>query len=237
MIMVGCVAAVYVILALYQIRWLPYALPWFGVLGASVAMHILSRTGSFLTAFSQKRKGLDWLFMGQSCVFILLLFAPLIVQSVGASTVGENPQKQALESCITQLERRIVRNDFSGLTGESEKPLMLMMPLRHAGAMLFYTPHSVIAGNYHRDSVGIPDVHNFFNASTMEEAKNILDKRHVDAVIYCEGQQLDKNKTIADVPFLEAVQQGKGASWYTIVPNEQGVSSLFRLINIHRDLK
>ncbi len=237
MIVVGCVASVYAILALYQIRWLPYALPWFGVLGASVAMQILSRTGNFLTAFSQKRKGLDWLFMGQSCVFTLLLFAPLIVQSVGASTVVENPQKQALESCITQLERRIVHNDFSGLTGKSEKPLILMMPLRHAGAMLFYTPHSVIAGNYHRDAVGIPDVHDFFNAPTVDAAKSIIDRRQIGGIIYCEGQELDEDKTIADVPFLEAVQQGKGASWYTIVPNEQGVSSLFRLINIHTDLK
>jgi hypothetical protein len=237
MMAIGTIAVVYAVFALYQIRWLPYALPWFGVLGASVAMQILSRTGNFLTEFSQKRKGLDWLFMGQSCVFTLLLFAPLIVQSVGASTVGENPQKQALESCITQLERRIVHNDFSGLTGESEKPLTLMMPLRHAGAMLFYTPHSVIAGNYHRDSVGIPNVHDFFNASTMEEAKNILDKRHVDAVIYCEGQELDTDKTIADVPFLEAVQQGKGASWYGIAPSQQGESPLLRIIKITKDYK
>jgi hypothetical protein len=237
MMAIGTIATVYAIFALYQIRWLPYALPWFGVLGASVAMHILSRTGNFLIAFSQKRQGLDWLFMGQSCVFILLLFLGLIVQSVGATTTPENAQKKALEVCIAQLERRIVNNSFAELTTGSKEPLTLMMPLRYAGAMLFYTPHSVIAGNYHRDSTGIPDVHNFFNASTMEEAKNILDKRHVDAVIYCEGQQLDTDKTIADVPFLAAVQQGKDASWYTIVPNEQGVSSLFRLINIHRDLK
>jgi hypothetical protein len=228
----GFVATVYTCFALYQIRWLPYALPWMGVFAAPVVERLLSRTSVYFQQRFQHIKMLDCAFIAQTLLFIALVFAGFIVQVAGAETSkSPTPQEQALEQCIEELEQRIVNNAFADLQ-RTPAPLTLMMPTRYAGAMLFYTPHSVVAGNYHRDALGIPDVHDFFNAETVNAAKNILNKRHVDAVVYCEGQELDTGKTIADVPFLHAVQQGKNAAWYTIMPQQAGESPLLKRVLI-----
>jgi hypothetical protein len=101
-----------------------------------------------------------------------------------ASVAG---QDNRLVMCQQQLIRFTQQDGFSRVAGNTKQPLILMMPTNYAGVVWFWTPHTVIAGNYHRDTAGIRDVITFFRADEPQAAE-IITRRNVDMIAYCAGE-------------------------------------------------
>jgi hypothetical protein len=52
-------------------------------------------------------------------------------------------------------------------------------------ALLFWTPYTALAGNYHREPRALEDLDRFFKAKTEGEAQSVIQKYRPDAVVVC----------------------------------------------------
>ena len=52
-------------------------------------------------------------------------------------------------------------------------------------ALLFWTPYTALAGNYHREPRALEDLDRFFEAKTEGEAQSVIQKHRPDAVVVC----------------------------------------------------
>lgn len=119
---------------------------------------------------------------------VLPLCLMLAAQGVDA-LAAQDPQSlipKNYAACETNLIRFTQHDGFSRVS-HTTRPLILMLPTNHAGVVWFWTPHTVIAGNYHRDTTGIRDVITFFRADEAT-AHEIITRRKVDMIAYCEGE-------------------------------------------------
>ena len=121
-----------------------------------------------------------------------ILFPLLLLNFAGAlDSVRNPPASPAVERYNTceQALIRFTKDDGFSRFGGTTRPLILMLPTNHAGVVWFWTPHSVVAGNYHRDTAGIHDVVTFFRADATT-AHEILTRRKVDWIAYCDGDPM-----------------------------------------------
>jgi hypothetical protein len=119
---------------------------------------------------------------------VLPLCLMLAAQALDALAASDRqmlgPENYA--ACEENLIRFTQQDGFSSVS-DTPRPLTLMLPTNHAGVVWFWTPHTVIAGNYHRDTTGIRDVVTFFRADETT-AYEIITRRKVDMIAYCEGE-------------------------------------------------
>ncbi len=88
-----------------------------------------------------------------------------------------------------------------------QKALMPALPqarlvLTHSNdmpALLFWTPYTALAGNYHREPQSLKDLSDFFAAKTWAQAKVLLQKHRPDAVIVCLKRAEPRGRWIYDV--------------------------------------
>jgi hypothetical protein len=156
-------SAVALVVATFQYRATPFALV-FALPGLAAA----------LAGFGDRR-GLVW-----------PLVAPILVSGVTftlAASLAEGQEHVAMRAAA-----------FTHQLACGEEPAMAVLktvpPGRVAGfvdqgpAILAYTPHSAIAGPYHRDAAGILDTYEIFAG---KNPRAILDRRRIDYVMTCRG--------------------------------------------------
>lgn len=78
---------------------------------------------------------------------------------------------------------------------------VVMLPLNKAPELLFKTHHYTISGNYHHNVDGLLDVVRFFNSPKSEITENIINKRDVKYIAYCQN----KNKKTDDVEYFKKI--------------------------------
>jgi len=67
---------------------------------------------------------------------------------------------------------------------------VVMLPLNKAPELLFKTHHYTVSGNYHHNVDGLLDVVRFFNSPKNEIAENIINKRAVKYIAYCNNKKM-----------------------------------------------
>jgi hypothetical protein len=88
-----------------------------------------------------------------------------------------------------------------------QKALMPALPQAHfifthsndMPPLLFWTPYTALAGNYHREPQALKDLSDFFAAKTEAEAKAMIQKHRPDAVIVCLKRAEPRGRWIYDV--------------------------------------
>jgi hypothetical protein len=80
------------------------------------------------------------------------------------------------------------------------------------------TPHNAVAGPYHRNAADIIDVMRFFRGSA-DQAKAIVDKRHIDYVLVCPMlSETTIYMTAAPKGFYVQLNRGQVPGWLAPVP-------------------
>jgi hypothetical protein len=112
----------------------------------------------------------------------LALWALLLSVSVFTRLTGQEVLNTG-EICSLDQEYALQSRKAQALLGD--KPLVLLASANVSGTVLFFTPYSVIAGNYDREAEGLKDIADIDGAKTPEEARPLLLKRHVGALLTC----------------------------------------------------
>lgn len=121
--------------------------------------------------------------------------------------------------------------------GFGQQPMLIAARVDHGPAILYYSPHLVLAAPYHRNGRGILDSHRLLTAPSIEAGRAIAAKRHVDLIVLCKK---DRGRYAAyaapDQPALaERLIGGEQIPWIIPVPlpaeiGADGGTLLFRVL-------
>ena len=119
-----------------------------------------------------------------------------------------------------------------------QKALMPALPqarlvLTHSNdmpALLFWTPYTALAGNYHREPQSLKELSDFFAAKTGAQAKVLLQKHRPDAVIVCLKRADPRGRWIYDV----ATGKAKAPADLKWVPTDDALYPNIRLYQVVR---
>ena len=119
-----------------------------------------------------------------------------------------------------------------------QKALMPALPQAHfifthnndMPALLFWTPYTALAGNYHREPQALKDLSDFFAAKTEAEAKAMIQKHRPDAVIVCLKRAEPRGRWIYDV----ATGKIKPPSDMKRIPTDETLYPNIRLYRVAR---
>ncbi len=116
----------------------------------------------------------------------LALLAMVMLLPMGlmlASPARDTPDSRQIDGCITQTRALIYSGGLNGIGGGA--PLTFYAPTDVGGEMLFFTPHRIIASNYHREGAGIRYVWEANRISDMAQLRQHLRQRGVEALLLC----------------------------------------------------
>lgn len=158
-----------------QVRWGYYLQPVsafiIGALLPGYAGAGNSEEGSWLKTLSRKWRP-----------YLVIWGVYLLFVLTGKSLAGVTPPPRF---CLPQLDYVIQTGQLVKLLGDEE--LTVFVPPDAGGQILFFTPYRIIASNYHREFTGLRDVARIETATTDDEAKSALEKRKVNALLFCAG--------------------------------------------------
>lgn len=111
----------------------------------------------------------------------LFLVCPLMLPMLG----GNDPTPEGTErrQCLKDA-RRIIQNGELAQLGNG-KALNVFAPTDNGAEILFFTPHHIIASNYHREGPGIRDIWETEKEQSLAAVHAVLTRRKVDAVLLC----------------------------------------------------
>jgi len=171
-------------LALYltQVRWFYYLYPLLALvlapwLGALVTPHHPALRNHWPACRWQHLAAMDMLL--RRATMCLLLFAlPLLLPL--ADMLHRNPDQLA---CRRDTRRLIQHGELARVAQGAS--LTLLAPTDAGGELLFFTPHRIVAGNYHREGKAIQQVWNAFTTTDPTAVTTFLARRHVQAWLIC----------------------------------------------------
>jgi hypothetical protein len=210
-------------MALLQQRWIVYAIAPMALMSGAVVTVLLEDADKFMQRL-RLRTRLDLRFLTANILAMFLAAGGLGFALVGFATqTPDTPQKIEIKkeqkTCVASLEGFIRGQQINTILKEQSG--LVLASTDWAPQILFWTPHSAVAGNYHRDTDGIKAVISFFKAQTADEAKAIVMPRKVDMVLYCENEGLLNRVETMQSPFFKNIKAGKAEPWFSIVPVEK----------------
>ncbi len=155
-----CSAVFMTVLTAYMYRWCIYSLP--------LNIWLIS----FWIKDFEPNKPL-WKFF----IFILSLCSPNLILILAKGYA--NPQQQ---HCEDQLHEMLIQKFFDQSQFTHDKSLLIHS---NYGPLILYSSHfSIVASNDHHNPNGVKDSFYFFKGRE-EQAKNIVDKRHINLLLLC----------------------------------------------------
>jgi hypothetical protein len=110
---------------------------------------------------------------------VLLLPTGLMLAAPNRDT----PDSRQIDTCITQTRALIYSGRLNGMGGG--KSLTIYAPTDVGAEILFFTPHRIIASNYHREGAGIRYVWEANRISDVAALRQHLRQREVNALLLC----------------------------------------------------
>ncbi|MBL8712231.1 MAG: GtrA family protein [Alphaproteobacteria bacterium] len=132
----------------------------------------------------------------------VVLGLAVLATSMMVRTVKGEPVPNAW--CNTQLRYVLQTQQLQKHLGD--KPLTIFVPEDIGGEMQFFTPYRIVASNYHREHAGLRDMARLRDAKTADAAKEIIDSRKIDALLYCPAGQKAGS-------FLSSLDHAKPPGW------------------------
>lgn len=160
--------SVFALAMFFQTRWISYALP-ITTLMLTIWINGIAVNGQL------RDRGLRWL-------VLVFAVAPLLAYNIESRLASPNGRQAHTVACDAALEQAI-REDYP--SSRFHAPQRMIVPTNVGTMALFYTPHSIIASNYHRNTDGIVAQEKFFRAKTEGEAHAIIKERGIEVVMFC----------------------------------------------------
>jgi hypothetical protein len=173
----GALLLLTLVMTLLQARWGYYLQPVAAVAVAALLPALATAakgdTGSWLRGAPRVARP-----------YVVLGLA-VLATSMMVRTVKNDPAPNAW--CNTQLRYVLQTQQLQKRLGE--KPLTVFVPEDIGGEMQFFTPYRIIASNYHREHTGLRDMARLRDAQAAADAKEVVDARGIDALLYCPAGQ------------------------------------------------
>ncbi len=157
-----------------QIRWFQYVLP--------VAMFVLLTRLPLLMRLCGRRHAS----LGAFGAIPSAIGAVILATMMTGMTFKLAVKPRTDHNCYAETIHMLQTGGITRALGE--KPLVLYIEPGLAGYAEFFTPYRVIAGYYHREGVGLYDLHLIATAKTAGEARKVLLRRHVSAMLVCRNE-------------------------------------------------
>jgi hypothetical protein len=201
-----------------QVRWTQYIqVP--AVFGLAAVMGFLLRRVDLGTESKLARAG--------SRVALVILF--FILFPVGlALSHGETDGVDAPQLCSPGP----LVQELSSKTGPQGRRLRVLAPVFWGPELIFRAGVDVVAGPYHRNAQGMLDSYGIMAATESERAREALQARGIDVVVFCAGEDW-----VPVVPrdsvgtFYHALVQDRPPPWLERVPLS-GVGEEFRMFRV-----
>ena len=162
-------AVVFILISLYQVRWLVYA--QILLIIPMTALMVLLRQRGPKTGFLKTLKNVSIVIVFSLGFLLLGLFADVIIKK---GDLEKSRQKVSLIQICKYLD-------------EAEKwqqrRFRVLTYIDFGAEILYRTRHEVIGTPYHRNSPGILDTYDIITADTDEKALKIIRKRGVDLIL------------------------------------------------------
>lgn len=137
------------------------------------------------------------------------------LQLILISQIPENKtaEQQKIRAC-SAIGRKLIQHGTLNALGDGE-PLTLFISTNLGAEALFFTPHRIIASNYHREGKGIQYIWEADKIVPLPTLREYLASRKVDALFICPA------KTSPSLSALQRLQRGaKPPAWLIPVPYE-----------------
>ena len=201
------------VVRLYPYAFLPAVFLFLPVLGALVKTRKLSAVSDSLRA----------------CCVIIMAALPVfgLAFLMSLATIWPSSQKDGVDNACDGDTRAFI-----------QKALMPALPQAHLifthsndmPPLLFWTPYTALAGNYHREPAALKDLATFFSAKTEGEAQALIQKHRPDAVIVCLKRAEPRGRWIYDV----ATGKIKSPSDMKRIPTDETLYPNIRLYQVAR---
>lgn len=177
LVILGALLLITLVMTLLQARWGYYLQPVAAIAVAALLPALATAakgdTGSWLRGAPRIARP-----------YVVLGLA-VLATSMMVRTVKGDPAPNAW--CNTQLRYVLQTQQLQKHLGD--KPLNIFVPGDIGGEMLFFTPYSIIASNYHREHTGLRDMARIRDAKDAAAARSALAARKTDALLFCPAGQ------------------------------------------------
>lgn len=156
-------------------------------------------------------------------VLLLLLILPLGLALMNgyAEERWGNQEEQTLnkqrESCYRAARQLIYGGQLSALG--NGKPLTILAPTDLGSEILFFTPHRILASNYHREGDAIEYAWGADKITDANALRSYLKKRKVDVVLACPTITAPKDGVLHDAVFTRHAPSWMKAITYALPPS------------------
>ena len=222
-ILIGLGALVFLPLAFYEIRWVPYAellvlLPYTHLLG-----RIFQR---FTDPLPSPWNGAVKMCLVVVCTMWSLLIGAKVIEAEQSGITGTTPKDCPLIPLSEYL------TDPNGW-GEQEQTILAFVDF--GPELLYRTPHRVIMTPYHRSTDGILDAHRILSDPTGKIAKELLKARNVDLIVTCPSSPTEPSffqaPNGAD-SFYDHLDHGTIPQWIREVTLPTSLAGKFKLFQV-----
>lgn len=174
------------VLYFIQIRWAYYFFPLVPLVLAPFVAAWLNPQHNAVASYwpaARLRRLNDKQMMARRIPLLLMIFAlPSLLMALPA-LLDKDSDKNDMRDCQDNVRRVIQSGELAKLGGG--KSLILFAPTDTAPEMLFFTPHRVIASNYHREGAGLQEVMQAQGSNKLADLQRVVKQRRADVVIIC----------------------------------------------------
>ncbi len=222
-IMIGLGVLVFLPLAFYEIRWLPYA----ELLILVPYTHLMGRIFQrFADPLPSPWNGAVKMCLVLVCAMWFLLIGAKVLEAEQSGITGTTPKDCPLIPLSKYL------NDPNGW-GKQEQTILAFVDF--GPELLYRTSHRVIMTPYHRNTDGILDAHRILSDPTGKTAKNLLKARNVDLIVTCPSSPTEPSffeaLNGAD-SFYKQLDHGKIPQWIREVTLPALLADNFKLFQV-----
>lgn len=167
-------------LVMLQLRWVYYLVPVAAVMLAALLAPLYDDT-----APSWNRLAL------RMALLVTILAGPLVLLSINPSKPG--PVRRA-DQC--EKTARVIIHSGALTRALGDKPLALYAPTDVGADILFFTPYSIVASNYHREGPGIRYVWKAKRIDSEEALRKHFAERGLKAALICPDTHFSKRSVL-----------------------------------------
>lgn len=187
LLVLGTLLALTFALTCFQTRWIYYMEP-VAIIICAALLPVMAVRGRTFRFAPRRWQPYLWLVLA-TFVTTGASFAPLLLPA----QAGTRPTA----ACLHEMRYVVETGQLQKLLGERPQVVYTLADL--GGEVLFFSPHRIIAGNYHREADGMKDANALRTARSEAGLRAILKKRKVDALLYCPAYQA-KGEVLATPP-------------------------------------
>ncbi len=221
---------VFIALALYRIRFVPYP----EILLAVVSVAFLSR---ILPRFERIERAVPRMLM-RAGTAALVLAGPMFLGGTWMIASGQvegqegDAEHASAEACPVSEMVDVLNGEALGQTTHT-----IAAHLDYGPEILYRTRHRVIGTPYHRNAEGILALFTILGDPDLNESRRVVEKRGVDLILICRfqagvygsGSDGDRSPTLHDL-----LLAGEVPDWLQPIPLDSSVTGGFLLYGVRR---